>query len=203
MRPAQPVFLAARTKANRGSINRQEQARLAASIADPGRATLLVFYSEACSLCQAIVPTVDKMGSAEASWLDVVYACADHDHEWAPEMICYGIHGVPTAVLLNYEGACHCCFCFCTEGSCCCVLLLFPCAGANVQEHSTLELLCAHAHTCLESTMLRRASLSCSPSPCDAGYALARTQLPENRDRVESGLHSLVDFRAEAFTAAS
>jgi hypothetical protein len=77
---------------------------LARSLSDTSKATLLVFYSRSCPLCQALQPRLEEIITQEA-WLDVVQLCGDEFHLWAPEMFRYGVEQVPCLVLLNHNGA--------------------------------------------------------------------------------------------------
>jgi len=93
--------------AGAGAVLAVEQTRLARAGLS-GRATLVVFRSENCSLCQSLEPLLGRIQREEDSWLELVRACVDNDAAWAPEMLRYDVSSLPCAVLISCDGAGAC-----------------------------------------------------------------------------------------------
>jgi cytochrome c5 len=82
----------------------QQRRRLAQALAQPGKGTALLFYSDSCTLCQAIRADMVQLSHDESSWLSVASLNVDGLGN-APEVLQYNVTAVPCAVLLDIEGA--------------------------------------------------------------------------------------------------
>lgn len=84
---------------------RRRSCSLARALSNRSTATVLMFYSAACPLCQSIRADLDKLHEKHP-WMTYVEACAEEFEQWAPEMLRYSVEAVPCLVLLDAQGAC-------------------------------------------------------------------------------------------------
>jgi thioredoxin-like negative regulator of GroEL len=87
-----------------GLTGTQQRRRLAQALAQPGKGTVILFYSDSCALCLAIRSDMVRLSHDERSWLSVAKLNVD-DVGNAPEVLQYNVTAVPCAVLLDLEGA--------------------------------------------------------------------------------------------------
>lgn len=81
----------------------RRHASVAQARRQPGKATLLLFYSAVCPLCQALRTDFDQIQQQHA-WVATADICADDFEAWAPEMLRYSVDAVPCLVLLDSQG---------------------------------------------------------------------------------------------------
>lgn len=68
-----------------------------------GKATLIEFYANWCTTCQAMAPDIDKLETEYQNKLNFVMMNVDNT-KWLPEITRYRVDGIPHFVYLNAQG---------------------------------------------------------------------------------------------------
>lgn len=68
-----------------------------------GRPTLVEFYTDQCTVCQAMAPTVAQLKERYGKRVNFVILNANNPR-WLPELVQYKVEGVPHYAFLNSEG---------------------------------------------------------------------------------------------------
>ena len=68
-----------------------------------GKPTLIEFYAEWCSSCQAMSPTLAELEDEFSGDINFVMLNVDNT-KWLPELTAYGVNGIPHFEFLDVEG---------------------------------------------------------------------------------------------------
>lgn len=67
-----------------------------------GKPTLMEFYADWCTVCQAMAPDIAQL---EQEYADINFVMLNVDNtKWLPEMLKYKVDGIPHFVFLNKQG---------------------------------------------------------------------------------------------------
>ncbi len=68
-----------------------------------GKPSLLEFYADWCTTCQAMAGDMAKLRATYGNQVNFVMLNVDN-HKWLPEMLQYNVDGIPHFVYLNADG---------------------------------------------------------------------------------------------------
>ncbi len=98
------LFLGLRTETNSVSLTTlaQESTPLEVALGN-GKPTLMEFYANWCSVCQAMAPDIEQLKQQYADSVNLVMLNVDNT-KWLPEVLKYRVDGIPHFVFLNSKG---------------------------------------------------------------------------------------------------
>lgn len=98
------LFLGLRTESNSVSLATLDEESTPLEVAlSNGKPTLMEFYANWCTVCQAMAPDIGQMKQQYADSLNFVMLNVDNT-KWLPEMLKYRVDGIPHFVFLNSKG---------------------------------------------------------------------------------------------------
>lgn len=98
------LILASQTKINSQSLESQAEKAIPLEIAlNNGKPTLMEFYANWCSSCQAMAPDLAELKQEFDGKINFVMLNVDNS-KWLPEILNYGVDGIPHFVFLNQTG---------------------------------------------------------------------------------------------------
>jgi thiol-disulfide isomerase/thioredoxin len=68
-----------------------------------GKPSLVEFYADWCTTCQAMAPTMDQLRHHYGEQINFVMLNVDN-HKWLPEMVQYRVDGIPHFLYLDNAG---------------------------------------------------------------------------------------------------
>ena len=97
------LFLGLQTENNSVSLAKLDQESTPLEVAlDNGKPTLMEFYANWCTVCQAMAPDIEQMKQQYADSVNFVMLNVDNT-KWLPEVLKYRVDGIPHFVFLNSE----------------------------------------------------------------------------------------------------
>jgi thiol-disulfide isomerase/thioredoxin len=98
------LFLGLRTQTNSVSLSalNEESTPLELALGN-GKPTLMEFYADWCTVCQAMAPDVHELKQQYGDSVNFVMLNVDNT-KWLPEVLKYRVDGIPHFVFLNNEG---------------------------------------------------------------------------------------------------
>jgi len=98
------IFLGFQTQTGGVSLNSQADASTPLEVAlSNGKPTLMEFYANWCTSCQAMAPDLAAMKDQFGDRINFVMLNVDND-KWLPEMLEYRVDGIPHFIFLAAEG---------------------------------------------------------------------------------------------------
>jgi thiol-disulfide isomerase/thioredoxin len=98
------LFLGLRTETNSVSLNMLDEQSTPLEVAlGNGKPTLIEFYANWCSSCQAMAPDMAQLKQQYPDSVNFVMLNVDNT-KWLPEILKYRVDGIPLFVFLNKEG---------------------------------------------------------------------------------------------------
>ena len=98
------LFLGLRTEANSVSLSMLDKQSTPLEVAlGNGKPTLIEFYANWCTSCQAMAPDMAQMKQQYPDSVNFVMLNVDNS-KWLPEMLKYRVDGIPDFVFLNKDG---------------------------------------------------------------------------------------------------
>ncbi len=99
------LFLGLRTEANSVSLSMLDKQSTPLEVAlGNGKPTLIEFYANWCTSCQAMAPDMAQLKQQYPDSVNFVMLNVDNS-KWLPEMLKYRVDGIPDFVFLNKDGA--------------------------------------------------------------------------------------------------
>ncbi len=97
------LFLGLKTQTNSVSLTALDEESIPMEMAlSNGKPTLMEFYANWCTVCQAMAPDIAEL-KQQYTELNFVMLNVDNS-KWLPEMLQYRVDGIPHFVFLNNEG---------------------------------------------------------------------------------------------------
>jgi len=97
------VFLGVRTDATSTSLPQLAETSIPVDLAlRNGKPTLIEFYANWCTSCQAMAPELNEIKQQYAEQLNFVMLNVDNS-KWLPELLKYRVDGIPHFVYLNQK----------------------------------------------------------------------------------------------------
>ena len=98
------LFLGLRTQTHSVSLATlgEESTPLEVALGN-GKPTLMEFYADWCTVCQAMAPDIDQLKQQYGESVNFVMLNVDNS-KWLPEILKYRVDGIPHFVFLNKEG---------------------------------------------------------------------------------------------------
>lgn len=98
------LFLGLQTQANPQSLEAQSQKAVPWEIAQTnGKPTLLEFYADWCTSCQAMASTLGQLKQEFGDRVNFVMLNVDNN-KWLPEVLRYRVDGIPHFVFFDGQG---------------------------------------------------------------------------------------------------
>lgn len=98
------LFFALRTPNNTSSLAAQAEVATPLEVAlTNGKPTLMEFYADWCTSCQAMAGDLAELKEEYQEQMNFVMLNVDNG-KWLPEMVTYKVDGIPMFVFLNEEG---------------------------------------------------------------------------------------------------
>jgi len=98
------LFFALRTPNNTSSLAAQAEIATPIEVAlTNGKPTLMEFYADWCTSCQAMAGDLAELKEEYKGQMNFVMLNVDNG-KWLPEMVTYKVDGIPLFVFLNEEG---------------------------------------------------------------------------------------------------
>jgi len=98
------LYLGLQTQANSVSLTSLEQKSTPLEVAlDNDKATLIEFYANWCTVCQAMAPDIAQLEQQYDESVNFVMLNVDNT-KWLPEVLNYRVDGIPHFVFLNSKG---------------------------------------------------------------------------------------------------
>ena len=98
------IFLGLQTGTNTGSLAALAETAVPLENAlSNGHPTLMEFYADWCTSCQAMAPDMAELKEEYGDRINFVMLNVDNS-KWLPEMLHYRVDGIPHFVFLNSEG---------------------------------------------------------------------------------------------------
>ena len=98
------IFLGVQTQAGVPSLSAQAEASTPWDVAQTnGKPTLMEFYANWCTSCQAMAPDLAELKETYGDRINFVMLNIDND-KWLPEMLEYRVDGIPHFVFMDETG---------------------------------------------------------------------------------------------------
>ena len=98
------LFLGLRTETNSVSLTTLDEQSTPIEVAlGNGKPTLMEFYANWCTSCQAMAPNIAQLKQQYPESVNFVMLNVDNT-KWLPEILKYRVDGIPLFVFLNKEG---------------------------------------------------------------------------------------------------
>ncbi|WP_250123898.1 thioredoxin family protein [Chroococcidiopsis sp. CCMEE 29] len=98
------LFLGLKTQTNSVSLTALDEESTPIEVAlSNGKPTLMEFYANWCTVCQAMAPDIAELKQQYTDSVNFVMLNVDNS-KWLPEMLQYRVDGIPHFVFLNNEG---------------------------------------------------------------------------------------------------
>lgn len=98
------IYLGVQTQASVPSLSTQAAAATPLEVAQTnGKPTLMEFYANWCTSCQAMAPELAELKRIYGDRINFVMLNIDND-KWLPEMLSYRVDGIPHFVFLDAAG---------------------------------------------------------------------------------------------------
>ena len=98
------LFLGLRTETNSASLASLDKQSTPLEVAlSNGKPTLMEFYADWCTSCQAMAPDMAKLKQQYPDSVNFVMLNVDNT-KWLPEILKYRVDGIPNFVFLNNDG---------------------------------------------------------------------------------------------------
>jgi thiol-disulfide isomerase/thioredoxin len=98
------VFFGLQTQTNSVSLNSLAEEATPLEVAlKNGKPTLMEFYANWCTSCQAMAPEIDTLEQQYQDQINFVMLNVDNT-KWLPEVLHYRVDGIPHFVFLNQKG---------------------------------------------------------------------------------------------------
>lgn len=98
------LFLGLRTQTNSVSLTTLDEQSTPLEVAlGNGKPTLMEFYANWCTVCQAMAPDIAQLEQQYADKVNFVMLNVDNT-KWLPEMLKYRVDGIPHFAFLNSNG---------------------------------------------------------------------------------------------------
>jgi thiol-disulfide isomerase/thioredoxin len=98
------LFLGLRTQTNSVSLTALDEKSTPLEVAlSNGKPTLVEFYANWCTVCQAMAPDMAELEQQYTDQVNFVMLNVDNT-KWLPEMLKYRVDGIPHFVFLNKQG---------------------------------------------------------------------------------------------------
>ncbi|MBE9100721.1 thioredoxin family protein [Vacuolonema iberomarrocanum] len=95
------IFLGVQTQAGVPSLSAQAEAAMPWDVAQSnGKPTLMEFYANWCTSCQAMAPDLAELKQSYGDRINFVMLNIDND-KWLPEMLEYRVDGIPHFVFMD------------------------------------------------------------------------------------------------------
>jgi thiol-disulfide isomerase/thioredoxin len=98
------LFVGIKTQTNSVSLTSLDENSTPLEVAlSNGKPTLMEFYANWCTVCQAMAPDIEQLEQQYAENVNFVMLNVDNT-KWLPEMLKYRVDGIPHFVFLNQAG---------------------------------------------------------------------------------------------------
>lgn len=98
------LFIGLRSQTNSVSLTALDENSTPLEVAlSNGKPTLMEFYANWCTVCQAMAPDIAQLEEEYAGKVNFVMLNVDNT-KWLPEMLKYRVDGIPHFVFLNQTG---------------------------------------------------------------------------------------------------
>ncbi|MBD1914126.1 MULTISPECIES: thioredoxin domain-containing protein [unclassified Leptolyngbya] len=98
------IFLGLQTESGSSSLTAQAEASTPLDMAlSNGKPTLMEFYANWCTSCQAMAPDMEALKQEYGERINFVMLNVDND-KWLPELMRYRVDGIPHFVFLKPDG---------------------------------------------------------------------------------------------------
>ncbi len=98
------VFLGLKTETGPGLLSTMAEDAVPLEVAlGNGKPTLMEFYANWCTSCQAMAPDVESLKQQYGDRVNFVMLNVDNS-KWLPEVLSYRVDGIPHFVFLNQDG---------------------------------------------------------------------------------------------------
>jgi thiol-disulfide isomerase/thioredoxin len=98
------LFIGLRSQTNTVSLTALDENSTPLEVAlSNGKPTLMEFYANWCTVCQAMAPDIAQLEEEYADKVNFVMLNVDNT-KWLPEMLKYRVDGIPHFVFLNQTG---------------------------------------------------------------------------------------------------
>lgn len=98
------IFLGFQSQASVPSLSMQAESAVPLDVAQAnGKPTLMEFYANWCTSCQAMAPDLAELKQMYGDRINFVMLNIDND-KWLPEMLAYRVDGIPHFVFMDSSG---------------------------------------------------------------------------------------------------